>query len=274
MALDLSDLTVLVRGGGEMASGIAHRLHRCHMRVCITEEAFPTTVRRLVAFADAVHRGSHTVENVRAVKVSSPEEAYETWKRDAIPIFVDPEAKIRESLRPTVIVDAIMAKRNLGTDKSHAPIVVGVGPGFVVGENVHVIVESNRGHNLGRVLWEGKAEEDTGVPAPVSGFTDERVLRVPENGVFESVCDIGDPVEPGQIVARVNNCPIPAQIKGVLRGLLKNGIQVEKGMKAGDIDPRGERHHCDTISDKARAIAGGVLEAILHSLKNRTPHST
>jgi xanthine dehydrogenase accessory factor len=270
MAPDLTELTVLIRGGGEMASGIAHRLKRCHMRVLITEVAEPTTVRRMVAFAEAVFEGRHAIEGVEAVRVSSPEEALDIWKRGGIPLFVDPQARVREAIRPEVIVDAIMAKRNTGTDRSQAKLVVGVGPGFRAGANVHAVVESNRGHNLGRVLWEGEAEQDTGVPAPVGGYSEERVLRVPKKGLFEALHEIGDPVNVGELVAQVNGVPLQAQIQGVLRGLLKDGIRVEEGMKAGDIDPRGEREYCYVISDKARAIAGGVLEAILHSLKD--PH--
>lgn len=273
MALNFLDLKVLVRGGGEMASGIAYRLHQCHMKVLITEVAMPTTVRRRVAFAEAVYQGSHTIEGVRAVKVSSPGEAYMVWEHGAIPLFVDPRAEVREVIRPAVVVDAIMAKRNTGTDKSHAPLVIGVGPGFTAGMNVHAVVETNRGHNLGRVLWKGHAEQDTGVPAPVAGYTDERVLRVPQKGFFKALHEIGDRVDAGELIAQVDGQPIRAQIRGVLRGLLKDGIEVEEGMKAGDIDPRGEKEYCNMISDKARAIAGGVLEAILHSLKDLSLHS-
>lgn len=251
-----------------MASGIAHRLNRCHMKVLITEVPAPTTVRRTVAFAEAVFQGRHAIEGVEAVKVSSLEEAHRVWKKGEIPIFVDPEAKVREAILPEVVVDAIMAKRNSGTNLSFAPLVIGVGPGFIAGRNVHAVVESNRGHNLGRVLWKGQAEEDTGVPAPVAGYTEQRVLRAPQKGLFQTAHEIGDPVNPGEVVARVNGHPVQAQIKGVLRGLLKDGISVEEGIKAGDIDPRGEREYCYLISDKARAIAGGVLEAILHSLKD------
>jgi len=270
MAPDLSELTVLIRGGGEMASGIAHRLKRCHMRVLITEVAAPTTVRRAVAFAEAVFQGRHAIEGVEAVRVSTPEEALAIWKEGGIALFVDPEARVREAIRPEVIVDAIMAKRNTGTDRSQAGLVVGVGPGFRAGANVHAVVESNRGHNLGRVLWEGEAEQDTGIPAPVGGYSEERVLRVPKEGLFKALREIGDMVSVGEAVAQVNGVPLQARIRGVLRGLLKDGIKVEEGMKAGDIDPRGERGYCYMISDKARAIAGGVLEAILHSLKD--PH--
>ncbi|MDP6559234.1 MAG: selenium-dependent molybdenum cofactor biosynthesis protein YqeB [Candidatus Binatia bacterium] len=267
MTLNFLNLTVLVRGGGEMASGIAHRLHSCHMKVLLTEVPMPTTVRRPVAFAEAVFQGCHQVEGVEGVRVHSLGEVYGVWENGGIPVFVDAGAKVREALNPTVIVDAIMAKRNTGTDKSQAPIVVGVGPGFTAGKNVHAVVESNRGHNLGRVLWQGRAEENTGTPAPVAGYTDERVLRVPQGGCFKSLHEIGELVAPGDMVAQVDGCPIKAQVKGVLRGLLKDGIQVGEGMKAGDIDPRGEREYCYLISDKARAIAGGVLEAIFCLLK-------
>lgn len=267
MALNLRDLTVLVRGGGEMASGIAHRLHQSHMKVLITEVAQPTTVRRTVAFAEAVFEGSHTIEGVRAVRVESAAEANRLWENGDIPLFVDAEAKIKEKLPPAVLVDAIMAKKNIGSRISDAPLVIGVGPGFSAGENVHAVVESNRGHNLGRVFWNGRAEEDTGRPAPVGGYSEQRVLRIPRKGCFRAFSAIGDVVEPGQVVAQVNGDPIQAQIPGMLRGLLRDGIAVEEGIKAGDIDPRGQREYCYLISDKARAIGGGVLEAILHSFK-------
>ena len=248
-----------------MASGIAYRLHRCHMKVVITEVAQPTTVRRTVAFAEAVYRGRHTIEGVEAVRVDSTAEADAVWEKGAIPLFVDPEARVREAIHPEVVVDAIMAKKKgTATNKSYAPLVIGVGPGIVAGVHAHAVVESNRGHNLGRVLWQGEAERDTGVPAPVSGYTEERVLRAPKRGLFETRHEIGDSVQAGDIVAQVDGLPIRAEIRGVLRGLLKDGIAVEQGIKAGDIDPRGEAEYCYLISDKARAIAGGVLEAILH----------
>ena len=268
MGLGLSDLKVLVRGGGEMASGIAYRLHRCHMKVVITEVAAPTTVRRTVAFGEAVYRGRQTIEGVEAVRVDSVADADAVWEKGAIPLFVDPEAGVREALHPEVVVDAIMAKKATATEKSHAPLVIGVGPGFVVGVHAHAVVESNRGHNLGRVLWQGEAERDTGVPAPVSGYTEKRVLRAPQRGLFRALREIGDAVRAGEVVAEVDGRPLRAEIGGVVRGLLKDGIAVEEGIKAGDIDPRGEAGYCYSISDKARAIAGGVLEVILHSLKD------
>jgi xanthine dehydrogenase accessory factor len=270
MALPISELTVLIRGGGEMATGIAHRLHRCHMRVVITEIDMPTSVRRNVAFAEAVYEGSKTVEGVNAVRIASYDESSAVWKQKEIPIFVDPAASIREILKPAVVVDAIMAKKSGATKLTDAPLVIGVGPGFTAGIDVHAVVESNRGHHLGRVIWDGAADSDTGIPAAVAGYTGSRVLRVPQTGIFKAIRAIGDLITIGETVAEVNGGAIKAEISGQIRGLLRSGIQVERGMKAGDIDPRGQRGYCDSISDKSRAIAGGVLEAVLHSFRDLT----
>jgi xanthine dehydrogenase accessory factor len=272
MTISISELMVLIRGGGEMATGIAHRLHRCHMRVLITEIAMPTSVRRNVAFAEAVYQGAQTVEGIKAVRVGSCDEAYAAWEQNQIPIFVDPEASVGKILTPVIIVDAIMAKKNGVAKLTDAPVVIGVGPGFTAGFNVHAVVESNRGHHLGRVIWDGAAESDTGIPASVDGYTASRVLRVPQSGIFNALRAIGDVIAADETVATVNGELIKAGISGQIRGLLRNGIQVEQGIKAGDIDPRGERGYCDSISDKSRAIAGGVLEAILHSLRDLEIH--
>ena len=251
-----------------MASGIAHRLHQCHMKVLITEVGAPTAVRRTVAFAEAVYEGCQTIEGVKAVNVSDAQEALAQWKSGNIPLVVDPEAKIRGSVVPEVIIDAIMAKKNTGTRIFDAPLVIGVGPGFTAGADVHAVVESNRGYRLGRVIWNGEAEHDTGVPAALAGHTKARVLRAPRGGRFKALREIGDVVKKGESVAEVEGVSIQAQIPGLLRGLLRNGIHIEAGTKAGDIDPRGERGYCYSISDKARAIGGGVLEAILHRFEN------
>jgi xanthine dehydrogenase accessory factor len=272
MTVSISELVVLIRGGGEMATGIAHRLHRCHMRVLITEIAMPTSVRRNVAFAEAVYEGAQTVEGIKAVRVGSCDQAYAAWEQNQIPVFVDPEASIGTILKPVVIVDAIMAKKNGVAKLTDAPVVVGVGPGFTAGFNVHAVVESNRGHHLGRVIWDGAAESYTGIPASVDGYTASRVLRVPQSGIFKGLRAIGDVIAAGETVATVNGESIKAEISGQIRGLLRNGIQVQQGIKAGDIDPRGERGYCDSISDKSRAIAGGVLEAVLHSLRDLEIH--
>jgi xanthine dehydrogenase accessory factor len=261
-------LKVLIRGGGEMASGIAHRLHQCHMKVLITEIEAPTAVRRTVAFAEAVYQGYQIIEGVKTLKVSAAAAVGEQWQRGNIPLLVDPDARIRMTVMPDVIVDAIMAKKTAHTKISDAPLVIGVGPGFIAGTNVHAVVESNRGYHLGRVLWSGAAECDTAVPAPVAGFTHARVLRVPCAGRFRALREIGDLVKVGETVAEVKGVPIKAEIAGMLRGILKNDIEVAQGVKAGDVDPRGQKEYCYSISDKARAIAGGVLEAILHTFEN------
>jgi xanthine dehydrogenase accessory factor len=268
MGVSISELIVLIRGGGEMATGIAHRLHRSHMRVLITEIAMPTAVRRNVAFAEAVYEGAQTVEEVKAVRVRSCDEAYAAWEQNQIPVFVDAEASIEKILKPVVVVDAIMAKKNGATKLIDAPVVIGVGPGFTAGVDVHAVVESNRGHHLGRVIWHGAAESYTGIPASVDGYTASRVLRVPQSGIFNALRAIGDVIAAGEPVATVQGELIQAEISGQIRGLLRDGIQVQQGIKAGDIDPRGERGYCYSISDKSRAIAGGVLEAVLHSIRD------
>ena len=262
------DLKVLIRGGGEMASGIAHRLHQSHMKVLITEVSAPTAVRRTLAFAEAVYLGSQTIENVTAVLVKDAAAAETEWQCGHIPLLVDPDARIREIIAPDVIIDAIMAKKHSNAKITDAPLVIGIGPGFVAGTNAHAIVESNRGYNLGRVIWKGSAEPDTGIPAAVSGYAEERVFRAPRSGCFTGFREIGDHVESGECVAEVDGIPIKVQISGMIRGMLRSGIAIAAGVKAGDIDPRGEREYCYAISDKARAIGGGVLEAILHSFEN------
>ena len=265
------DIRVLIRGGGEMASGIAHRLHQCHMQVLITEVAEPTAVRRSVAFAEAVYCGRQTIENVTAVLDATCLDALIEWQHDAIPLFIDPQAKIIREVMPAVIVDATMSKSGGDTKLSDAPLVIGIGPGFTVGDNAHAVIESNRGYHLGRVIWQGAAQPDTGVPAPVAGHTEARVMRAPRSGCFSSCRAIGDRVAAGEIVGEVDGAPVRAQIAGLVRGMLHNGIQISAGVKVGDIDPRGETEYCGSISDKARAIGGGVVEAIFHSyprLKN------
>ena len=254
-----------------MASGIAHRLRQCHMQVLITEVAEPTAVRRMVAFAEAVYCGRHTIEGVTAVRVASVAEALAELHRDIIPLLIDPEAKIRRQVHPSVIVDATMVKTGADTRLTDASLVIGIGPGFTVGRNAHAVVESNRGYYLGRVIWQGSAQPDTGVPAPVAGHTDARVLRAPRSGRFHALRAIGDRVQAGEMVGEVDGAPVYTEIAGVVRGMLHDGVQIGAGVKIGDVDPRGERGYCDTISDKARAIGGGVVEAIFHSyqgLKN------
>lgn len=265
------NLIVLIRGGGEMASGVAHRLAMCHFKVCMTEIPGPLAVRREVSFCEAVHEGEKTVEGLTAKLVDTFEQIPGVWDRGQIPILVDPEAKVKEFLKPAVLVDAILAKRNVGTKIADAPLVIGLGPGFYAGKDVHLVVETMRGHNLGRVISEGEAHENTGIPGMIAGFSAERVLRAPADGRLSTVREIGEPVEPGDVVAFVEGLPVKAEIKGVIRGLLRNGASVWRGVKTGDIDPRGIKEHCYTISDKARAVGGGVLEGILSHVNRQSP---
>jgi xanthine dehydrogenase accessory factor len=261
----IEDLVVLIRGAGEMASGVAYRLHRSHFKICMLEIPHPIAVRREVSFCEAVYDGEKEVEGVWAKFISTPEEIPSAWKKGKIPILVDPDGKgTRHFLKPDVLIDAIMAKKNLGTQINDAPLVIGLGPGFTAGKDVHVVIETNRGHNLGKVILNSTAEFDTGIPGVIGGYTIERVLRTMKKGIFHPHKSIGERVNKGSVVAVVDDYPVIARISGVVRGLLGEGVEAKKGMKVGDIDPRGKKEFCFTISDKARAIGGGVLEAILY----------
>jgi xanthine dehydrogenase accessory factor len=261
----VQELVVLIRGAGEMASGVAHRLHQSHFKICMLEIPHPLAVRREVSFCEAIYGGEKEVEGVRAKFISTPKEIQSVWKEGKIPLFVDSDGKkTRDLLKPDVLVDAILAKKNLGTHITDAPLVIGLGPGFTAGKDVHIVVETNRGHNLGKMILNGIAEPDTGIPGEVGGFTVERVLRTMKKGIFVPQKSIGDRVSKGSVVAVVDEFPVIAGISGVVRGLLRERVEVRKGMKVGDIDPRRKRELCFTISDKARAIGGGVLEAILY----------
>ena len=260
---------VLIRGAGELATGVAHRLFRSGFRLCMTEVSGPLAVRRAVSFSEAVYDGAMKVEGVTAVKVDHPEKIEGTWEKGEIPLLIDPANKVKDALRPHVIVDAILAKRNIGTEICDAPLVLGLGPGFTANQDVHIVVETNRSHDLGRLIFQGQAEPDTGVPGVIGGHGIERVLRAPQAGIFHAVKMIGDTVAKGDVVATVDGAPMHAQINGVVRGLLRDGMVVSANLKSGDIDPRGKREACFTISDKARALGGAVLEAILLQLPAR-----
>ncbi len=262
MSYEPGGLVVLIKGGGEIGTGVAHWLHRARLRVCITEAPHPQAICRGVAFSEAIYDGEKEIEGVIAKSIEMPEDAFAVWREGKIAIIVDPEAKTRDSLHPDILIDAIIAKRNLGTKISDAPLVIGLGPGFYAGRDAHVVVETNFNRNLGRVITEGEAETDTGVPMPIEGMTDVRVLHAPEEGLLSSVKDIGDEVSQGEVVAFVGEQPVEAEIGGALRGLLRNGLQVSKGAKLGEIDPTGSKKACYTIRTKMKVIAHGVLEAI------------
>jgi len=246
-----------------MATGVAHRLASCHFKVCLTEISEPQAVRREVTFSEAVSDRGKEVEGMVAKLVETPEQISETWKERKIPILIDPEAKVKDFLKPNVLIDGILAKKNLGTKMTDAPLVIGLGPGFLAGEDVHIVIETNRGHNLGRIISNGEAEPNTGIPGSIAGYTEERVIRAPKDGNFKVLKKIGDGVKANGKVGMIGNVEVRSRIAGVIRGLLRDGTEVWKGMKLGDVDPRGIKTHCYTISDKARTISGGVLQAIL-----------
>lgn len=247
-----------------MASGTAYRLHRSGFsRILMTEIAAPLAIRRLVCFSEAVYEGVCEVEGLRSVVVKSRDEAQHAWDHGAIPVIVDPENTSLRWFKPDVVVDAILAKKNLGTAMTDAPLVIGLGPGFCAGSDVHFVVETNRGHNLGRLIHEGLPEPDTRTPGDVGGQTATRVVRAPSDGIFLPYCRIGDRVERDQVIGHVGNDDVCVGLAGVLRGLIRSGFPVERDLKIGDVDPRAKTEYCSTVSEKARAIGGTVLEAIL-----------
>jgi xanthine dehydrogenase accessory factor len=261
--MPISDTLVLIRGAGDLATGVAARLHRCRFPVVMTELPQPLVVRRTVAFAEAVYEGEIQVEGIVARRVADVAAARLTLSQGAIPVLVDPEAACRTELAPAVLVDAIMAKHNTGTTIVDAPLVVALGPGFTAGVDCHVVIETNRGHGLGRAIYAGSAEADTGQPGNVGGKTGERILRAPVTGVVEAKAVIGERVVEGQVVAKLGDHAVHAKTTGVLRGMIRSGTHISRSVKIGDVDPRAEPAHCAMISDKALAIAGGVVEAIL-----------
>lgn len=261
--MELANLVVLIRGGGEVASGVAHKLARARFRVCMTETFQPLAVSRGVAFCEAIFDGEKEVEGIVAQRIESANQIEEVWRQNKLPIIIDPDALVKDRLKPTVMVDALMAKQNLGTKIGDAPLVIGLGPGFETGQDAHVVIETNNSERLGRVIVDGRAEENTGIPVAIGGLTEERVWHSPSDGQFTTDKDIGDTVKAGDIVASVAEQPLKAGIGGVVRALLRHGTVVSKGTKLGEIDPSGDREAPFTIRPRVRAIAGGVLEAIL-----------
>ena len=258
-------MLVVIKGAGDLASGIAHRLKSSGLDIVMTEISKPTTVRRTVAFSQAVFDNEVLIEGIKGVKVNNNiDEVYKVIQEGNIPVIIDEKAEIIKLLKPQVVVDAIIAKKNIGTSIEDAPIVIGVGPGFEAGVDCNLVVETKRGHYLGKVIESGNAIPNTGIPGNIGGYTKERIIRASNNGIIEPIVSIGDFVNKGQVVAYINGVEVLAEIDGIVRGMLQKGIEVSKGMKSGDIDPRCERNHCFTISDKARSIGGGVLEAIMY----------
>ncbi|MHC4600119.1 MAG: selenium-dependent molybdenum cofactor biosynthesis protein YqeB [Planctomycetota bacterium] len=265
----LEERSVLVLGAGDLATGVIRRLHLAGARVAATELETPLTVRRQVALSEAVHAGRHTVEGVTGVRATA-EEVEDVWAAGEVPILVDPEAAVRRDRSFDVLVDARMAKRNLGTALRDAPLVIGVGPGFSAGEDCHAVVETLQGGGMGRAIFQGSAALDTGEPCalnlpgarPDPALPPEsRVLRAPKSGTLKTLREIGDWVEPGETVAEVEGEPVKAVLTGFLRGLARNGLDVTEGLKIGEVDLSGKTGRCHKVSEKANAVAGGVLEA-------------
>jgi len=265
----VNNILVIIRGGGDLATGVAVRLFRAGFSVIVLEIDHPTVIRLPVSFARAIYEGKVIVEEVEAVLIPSWEKAEDIIKKRKIAVLIDQEGSCIEKLSPTVLVDAILAKRNLGTRIDQAPLVIGLGPGFTAGEDVDVVVETKRGHNLGKLCYQGQAELDTGVPGEVGGESKRRLLRAPAEGKIVPLHKIGDLVKVGEIIAEVGGVPLKAEISGVLRGLIYPQSKVTKEMKVGDIDPRGIREYCFTVSDKACSLGGAVLEAICTYLNKK-----
>jgi len=275
---------IVVRGAGDLATGTIHRLKKAGFRLLVLEAEHPAAIRRQVALSEAVYAGSARVEDVEAVRMDVDlaekknrkellePEMERIWKKDGVPVLVDPAGLSIAALRPAVVVDAILAKKNLGTTKEMAPLVIALGPGFTAGEDVDVVIETKRGHNLGRVIRSGSAVPNTGIPGIIGGYGKERVMHAQAEGILRNVASIGDIVEARAVIAEIETengtVPVEASFSGLLRGLIRDGYPVTKGFKIADIDPRKEElQNCFTISDKARCIAGSVLEVICGELE-------
>lgn len=263
---------IIVKGAGEMASAIAWRLYMANLRrICMLDLDRPLCVRRQVSFCTALESGAAVVEGVRAVAARDWGEIEAAWETQSIPVVSTTDWERIDAPVPDVLIDAILAKRNLGTRKDEARLVIALGPGFTAGVDCHLVIETNRGHDLGRIIASGSAEPNTGVPGDIAGHTDERVLRAPAAGTFNSQRAIGDSVRRNDVIGQVAGHPVTARLDGMLRGLIRPGTAVTAGLKLGDIDPRGKREHCRTISDKARAIAGAALEGVMRYCNQPSP---
>ena len=266
------DDLIVVRGGGDLATGVVYRLWSAGLRVLVLETAHPAAIRRQVSLCEAVYEGETAVEGMRGLRVETLADADAVWAQNAVPVLIDPTGACLPQARPAVLVDAIIAKKNLGTTREMAPLTIALGPGFAAGQDVDVVVETKRGHRLGRIIREGAAIPNTGVPGVIGGYGAERVIHAEKAGVFRNVCAIGDLVSAGETIAEIETpdgirTPVTTRIAGILRGLLRDGYPVTPGFKVADVDPRREElENCFLISDKARCIAGSVLELIAANL--------
>ncbi len=259
----MNQTVVAVRGGGDIGTGVAHRIFRSGFKVIVLETPQPTVIRRKVSFAQAVYSGKIEIEGTTAVLIPDPKKAKEIWQDKCVPVLVDPDMSSLKTIQPQILVEATLSKKNTCMSLNLAPLTIALGPGFTAGKDVDIVIETMRGHNLGRIIEKGAAAANTGIPEPVLGYTEKRVLRAPCDGVVKKGLSIGDAVNKGDTVCMIGKKPITSEVSGVLRGCIMNDLQVKKGAKIGDVDPRGITEYCFTISDKARTIGGSVLEAIL-----------
>ncbi|MCM0647006.1 selenium-dependent molybdenum cofactor biosynthesis protein YqeB [Clostridium swellfunianum] len=256
---------VIIRGGGDIASGTIQKLHRSGFKVLVLEIEKPTFIRRKVCYGEAIYEKEFALEGATAKLIKNINELEEVWMQGKIPVLIDKEGYSIEVLKPRIVVDAILAKKNLGTHIEMADITIALGPGFEAGKDVHAVIETMRGHNLGRIILSGCAIKNTGIPGEIKGFSKERVIYSPSNGIIKNIREIGDVVKKDDLLAYVEKDEVLATLDGVLRGIIRDGSFVNKWLKIADIDPRlSEKENCFTISDKARAIGGAVLEAILY----------
>ena len=261
------DKLIVIRGAGDIASGTINRLFKCKFKILCLESKTPSSIRRTVSYSECVYDNKCTIEDATAVLVADVEEMKEAHKNNLIPVMVDENCDILKYIKADVLIDAIIAKRNLGTNKSMAKLTIALGPGFEAGKDVDFVIETMRGHNLGRIIKEGTALPNTGVPGLIAGRSGERVIHAPASGVIKNIAKIGDIVKKDDIIAKIDDVNVIASIDGLLRGLIRDSYKVRKGLKIADIDPRYEEYeNCFTISDKARTISGGVLEAILSNI--------
>lgn len=262
-----SDKIIIVRGGGDIASGTINRLYNMGFKVLVLEIPNPNFIRRKVCYGEAVYEGEFTLENAVSKFAHNLEEIYSIWEEGKIPVYIDPDMKILQEIHPDALVDGILAKKNLGMSKDLAPITIALGPGFEAGKDADAVIETNRGHNLGRIIYEGRASENTGIPGIINGYGRERVIYAPASGILKIVHDIGSVVKKDEIIAYIDNKPVYASLTGLIRGMIREGSFVKEGLKISDIDPREDQlKNCWTISDKARTISGGTAEALFFLL--------
>lgn len=276
MTLDtnISENLIIVRGGGDIATGTIAKLYNAGFPVLILEIASPSAIRRNVAFSEAVYQGTQTLEDITCYLANDQEQVIQYLNEGKLTMLVDETASAIKTFQPIAVIDGILAKKNLGTTMDMAPITIALGPGFYAGEDVNAVIETKRGHNLGRIIYKGSAAPNTGIPGNIEGFSKERVIHSPAKGILRNVCHITDTVTKGQQIAIIETedgiVSVDATMDGLLRGLIRDGFPVTEGFKIADIDPRLDQYNnCFTISDKARCIAGGVLEALLQMKKEK-----